>query len=355
MHLYVHIPFCHSKCAYCDFYSDPRINLAGDYAQALLNEWQSHEVPSISTLYIGGGTPSALPEPVLERIISYFPEPKEEFTIEVNPEDILSGNFSRLGRDRRLSMGIQSLNDEELSFIGRRHTGIQALNAVKKITCELTTHLSLDLIYGLPNQTLGSWQESLDRVLELRPEHLSCYLLSYEPGTRLWAMLQAGKIKQANEELIEAMYLYLIQAAREAGYDHYEISNFALPGYQAIHNSSYWSGEPYIGLGPGAHSFSGRERSYNPANLSDYLNKKGLNTQIIEPESAENLYNDRIICSLRTSQGLELNKYPNREEILALANPWLQQGKMILAGENLKIEEKAWLISNAIMEDFIRL
>ncbi|MDE5915376.1 MAG: radical SAM family heme chaperone HemW, partial [Duncaniella sp.] len=264
MKLYIHVPFCHSKCAYCDFYSTPRKEWMEAYTDALINEWHVRSETfeeAVDTLYFGGGTPSSLPPQLFKRIIDALdldPRLLREATVEANPEDVTADWVRFIVNEtplRRVSMGIQSFDDSELHTVGRRHTAARAIEAVETLRAEGIANISCDLIYGLPGQDMKSWERSLSTLTGLRPEHISAYLLSYEPGTRLSVMLDQGKITETPDEVVEAMYALLCETTAKEGYRHYEISNFALPGKEAIHNSSYWDGSPYIGLGPGAHSW----------------------------------------------------------------------------------------------------
>lgn len=347
--LYVHIPYCRSKCAYCDFYSGPlRAFDEAEYFAAVDRELTArrHEVGELQTVYIGGGTPSSVSP---QRLAPYLNLAPGERTVEVNPDDVtpeLARGLLRAGANR-VSMGVQSLNDAELQAIGRRHTAAGARKAYNILRAEGFTNISLDLIYGLPGQSLESWRRSLGELLEWGPEHLSAYILSYEPGTLLTARLKSGKIAEASEELIEQMYDHLCQTTRQAGFNHYEISNFALPGRHAQHNSSYWDMTPYLGLGPGAHSFDGKVRRENPANLKAYLaNPEGAAQ--IEIETDNNRFNDRLITALRTSQGIDESLFTPEE---------LRHARRLLvpAGPGrLRIAESRWLLANSILLDLIR-
>lgn len=361
MKVYVHVPFCHSKCAYCDFYSTPRHELMEAYVMSVGEEWH-HMAPAgciPDTIYLGGGTPSSLPPALLDRLISSIRDTSHpalrEFTIEANPEDV-TYDWARHIADNteidRVSMGIQSFDDDMLRFIGRRHSGRQAAEAVATLREAGIYNLSCDLIYGLPGQTLEAWKSDLDRLLALRPEHISAYLLSYEPRTRLGVMLSKGQVKEASDILAEQMYSILCQATREAGYEHYEISNFALPGRRAIHNSSYWDGSEYIGLGPGAHSMAGGTRWHNPSNLKLYTDHHGCNVRIIDEEDDKNRFNDMIITSLRTSQGLDPARVPEEfaENFFRTVSHLTADGLLSRSPEGcLFIPEHKWLTSDSIL------
>lgn len=369
MKLYVHIPFCHAKCAYCDFYSTPRREWMEAFTDSVINEWQSRSADlneEVDTLYFGGGTPSSLPTSLLSRILKALPtENLREATIEANPEDVTDDWVKFIISEtpfRRVSMGIQSFCDEELQIVGRRHSAARAAEALDCLRHGGIRNISCDLIYGLPGQSNESWTYSLSKLIGFRPEHISAYLLSYEPGTRLDVMRSNGKVTETDEETAEAMYRYLCEATRQAGYNHYEISNFALPGREAIHNSAYWNNSPYIGLGPGAHSFDGQDRSYNPPSLKDYITTCGRDVSVREKETADNRFNDLLITRLRTSQGLHPNEVRQLfgQEILnfftATAEPLLASGDLIASPtEAYIIPESRWLTSNAIILPFIRV
>ncbi len=365
--LYIHIPYCHSKCAYCDFYSMPRTDTLQQYVCALLTELDlriSEIEDKITTVYIGGGTPSILPIDLLSKIVCSVANyvdlsTIEEFTIEANPEDVTAewvDAISRLGINR-VSMGIQSFNDNELKVINRRHTAHTALQAIETLRRGGITRISGDLIYGLPGQDLISWKRSLDQLMELHLPHFSAYLLSYEPGTGLYSRLMAGKVEEASEELVNEMYKYLISTARSNGYNHYEISNFAQCDQEAIHNTNYWRDLPYLGIGVSAHSFDGKNRKFNPANIKDYIARLSQNRCYyeIEEEDAVARHNDYIIVALRTSQGIDLEFYQGKYDydILGIAQPHIDAGRMLLFDNHLAIAEESMLISDRIMLDFI--
>lgn len=371
MKLYVHIPFCHSKCAYCDFYSTPRREWMEAFVEAAVNEWKLRSAglaEAVDTLYLGGGTPSSLPMTLLEKFlqgINIDHTALREATIEANPEDVTKEWVTFIRKNtpfRRVSMGIQSFADDELKLIGRRHDSRRAIEAVGTLREGGIDNISCDLIYGLPSQDMESWKRSLSTLIDLHPEHISAYLLSYEPGTRLNAMLQSGKVSEADDNLVEAMYDHLCDATAKAGYRHYEISNFALPGREAIHNSSYWDGSPYIGLGPGAHSWDGHVRSFNPSDLKSYISKNGMETGIIEEEDSDNLFNDMLITRLRTARGISLKEISEKfgektaAEFRSQAKP-LTERKLLEINDhgNYSIPESHWLTSNSILLELIRV
>ena len=315
--IYIHIPFCSSRCIYCDFFSTTQAGKRAAYVDALCREIASDDLPAtpadmrVRTIYIGGGTPSLLTADQLERILQAIHQrfdvaPDAEITLEMNPDDVSHSPFvirhsslvishssfpishssspsggsqgasslviSHSSFPNRISLGIQSFHDPLLRFLRRRHDAETAINAVGQLQEAGIHNISIDLIYGLPGQTMELWQRDLDIAFSLGIQHLSAYALSYEEGTALWHMRQQGSICETDEETMVNMYELLCQRAQAAGFDHYEISNFALPGFQSRHNSSYWTGTPYLGFGPGAHSYDGLSTRWsNHPDLDTYL------------------------------------------------------------------------------------
>ncbi|MDE6086625.1 MAG: radical SAM family heme chaperone HemW [Muribaculaceae bacterium] len=363
--LYIHIPYCHSKCHYCDFYSGSGLGYQNIYVEAIAKEFSIRRqeiIEPFKTIYIGGGTPSSL-EPInIERLL-YFCKTMndvnpEEFTVEVNPEDVTSGLIETLRSYgvNRVSMGIQSLVDSELKDVGRNHLSSQAIESAGMIS-ESFPNFSYDLIFGLPGQTLNSLRFSLDRLLELRPPHISVYLLSYEPGTRLYARLAAGKINETDESTVNEMYSLICRKLADEGYNHYEISNFALTGYESRHNSSYWASVPYLGLGASAHSFDGRLRRYNPSNLKEYLKSinAGKSAAIIDEEDADNRLNDILITRLRTARGLHRDDLlpSDYSRVEPTINSLIERGQLSKIGDSVRIPEEQWLVSDNILRELI--
>ena len=383
--LYIHIPFCRSKCAYCDFFSLPldkyhTANVTEEYCKALLKEFELREREvdePFSTIYIGGGTPTAIPDTTLLGFISALIHKVgshnnacgkasiDEFTIEANPEDITSDKIEALKSAgiNRISIGIQSFDAQQLDTINRLHDAKASISALQTLY-ESGINYSADLIYGLPGQNVESWKQQLEKLLEYRPPHFSAYLLSYEPGTKLYVRRELGKVSETDEETVNRMYEVLINAAGKRGYDHYEISNFALPGMDARHNSSYWNLTPYVGLGCSAHSFDGNTRRVNPANLKSYISALSVDNArvpaFIEDETQVNKINDYIITSLRTSAGLSRPLVESRWGATSLRiieknmTQFKKNGQIITTPfGNLTIAENHWLTADAILREII--
>ncbi|MCH4155780.1 MAG: radical SAM family heme chaperone HemW [Muribaculaceae bacterium] len=317
--IYIHIPFCKRKCSYCDFYSvAAKSDSMERYVKAVIDEAEMRigELggAEIKTMYVGGGTPSLLSAEQLSQLIGgvrgqLTTDAVQEMTIEVNPDDITDEYALMLHKIgfNRVSMGVQSFNDDELQFINRRHTAQQATDAVNRLRAAGFDNISIDLIYGIPKQTQQTWRESVNQAIALDVQHISCYCLSYEEGTRLYMMRKLGKITECSDEECVAMYSTLVELLKKAGYEHYEISNFAKAGKRSMHNSNYWNFTPYLGLGAAAHSYDGKNRRYNPSNIKEYAEKIGSGATAYTTESEEDWqrYNELVMIRLRTTEGLE--------------------------------------------------
>lgn len=370
--LYIHIPFCKRRCVYCDFYSNTNILLKNKYIDALIVEMKMRQAEflkePVETLYFGGGTPSQLEEDDFTRIFKAVsglssPSAWKEVTIEANPDD-LSPHYIRMLRRfpfNRISIGVQSFYDEDLKFLNRRHTADQAIEAVKNCRKAGLDNISIDLMYGLPGQSLEQWSENLDMAMLLRPQHLSCYHLIYEEGTALYELLQSEKIREVREEDSVAMFSLLIDRLQEAGYEHYEISNFALSGFRSRHNSSYWCDKPYIGIGASAHSYNKLTRQWNIADICEYINQADSGEFHPEIESIDEntRYNDTIITALRTMEGLNIAQIEKsfgkkrKEYCLMQAEPFIVSGKLILENGNMRLSRSGIFVSDSIMSSLL--
>ena len=407
--IYVHIPFCKSRCRYCDFFSTTQLERREDYAHAIIAEFNDRLhllTEPIRTIYFGGGTPSQMPLECLRMILeclvdgakrlqfsgrshgelqdasnhhptqpyttlhhttpSYttlhnptpYPSPDEigdiELTLEANPGDI-TPEKARAWREmgfNRLSIGIQSFDDDLLHLIGRRHTAQEALQAVATAQAVGFDNISIDLMYALPSQTMEQWQKDVQLALHLGIQHISTYGLIYEEGTALTKLLMDNRLQPVDEELEMRMYDYLVGQLTANGFLHYEVSNFALPGRHSRHNSSYWNDTPYLGLGAAAHSYDGLHRQWNIADLDGYI-RQALAHQLspeIEHLSDEDRHTERVMLGLRTSQGVA-----KADIDMHKAKPYLEQGLLSDKGDRVAATTQGFHILNRIIEDLLYL
>ena len=402
--VYLHVPFCRSFCTYCDFYSEIACKgrdaqLFEPYAEAVCAEaWERRDeiaaTRDLNTLYIGGGTPSVLPLSYLERLVrtinlptppradgNYFSDkfaekpisappsttpshtdaPFSEFTIEVNPEDITEKGESyvrgllELGVNR-VSMGVQSLDDGILRWMNRRHNAARARQAFRILRDAGVKNISVDVIFGLSQLSEAVLEETLREIIAWRPEHVSAYQLSVEEGSALADLVRSGRYVEASQEQCAAQYALLCERLSAAGYVHYEISNWALPGFEAVHNSAYWSRHPYVGLGPAAHSFHDRTRSWNEYSLRSYLlslrSTSGPATACAggkEVLSEQEVREEKVMLGLRTAKGV-----PEAWVDAAKAAEMLADGRLVrLDGGRVRIPEGHWFVSDAIVVELI--
>ena len=367
--LYIHVPFCQSRCIYCDFYSTTLgRDICLEYVRAVAREMslrkQNLKDSRIHTVYLGGGTPSMLPAVALRELFdaidrNFLLEMEAEVTIEANPDDVTKEWLRGVSETpvNRISMGAQTFNDNLLSFLGRRHNASQTAEAVRLCRGTGFQNISIDLIYGLPGQTMDDWKNDVEKALALGITHLSAYALSYEEGTRLDAMLKDGLVEEVDEELSRRMYDHLMSATAAAGFLHYEISNFALPGYHSRHNSIYWQGMPYLGLGAGAHSYDGiRCRRANLPDIKAYIAAKGDAPHETEELNDDELYNEFILTRLRTSSGIPLEELSptDRQYCLSLASPHLKHQLLHIEDNHLRLSKEGIFTSNDIISDLMK-
>lgn len=370
--LYIHVPFCATRCVYCDFFSNTDTRYKEPYLRAIEKEMELRgeyiDDDTLETIYLGGGTPSRLSGNDLERIFNAISRrfsitEGAEITLEANPDDIRPDYLSAL-RDlpiNRISMGIQSFRPEDLRLLNRRHDREQAIRAVELCQAHGFTNLSIDLIYGLPGQTPEAWEENLRQAIRLGTPHLSAYHLTYEEGTALYKRLQAGQVEPVDEEVSVTLFHILTERMAEAGFQHYEISNFARPGFHARHNSAYWIGKPYLGLGPSAHSYNRTSREWNVASLPLYLRGIESGQPATERETLDlsTRYNDFIITGLRTMWGISLDKLRTEfgEALLAYcqkqARPYIQRGLLRQENDRLALSRAGILLSDGIMSELM--
>lgn len=388
--LYIHIPFCVRKCRYCDFFSRTDRNLIEPFMVALRKEiysgdtllnWQnitnksaypaqlSKVSPEYDSLYIGGGTPSVLPAgrivEIIEAVQSRFNLPPDsEITVEVNPDSV-SRDWLQAVRNagvNRINIGVQSFNDDYLRWLGRRHSADQAINAIETARATGFSNIGLDIIYGLAGQTQAQLKQDLDQALAFSPEHLSCYMLTYEPGTPLTIDLERNRFEKLPDGLAGNYFTFVSQWLQQHGYDHYEISNFAKTREtRSRHNSKYWHRSPYLGLGPGAHSYDGVVRSWNPPNLKAYIDDLTGNGHF-SPEqetlTREQQMTESIYLGLRLGDGLDVPAF-NREfdtdfEKL-LSGPidrWASTGHLEISATRCTLTFSGWLFHETIAADF---
>ena len=370
--IYIHTPFCKRRCIYCDFFSTTQSEKKPAYVHALCQELDMRknylEGEDIETIYLGGGTPSQLSQKELEEIFStlyniYKVKDNAEITLEANPDD-LTPEYVHMLRTlpiNRISMGIQTFQEETLKLLHRRHTARQAIEAFQRCREADFQNISIDLMYGLPGETLDTWKENLQQAIALRPEHISAYHLIYEEGTALWKLREQHQIEEADEDLSVTLFRTLIEELTHAGYEHYEISNFCLPKLHSRHNSSYWTGKKYLGCGPSAHSFNGTSRQWNVASLDKYIHaiQQGKLDYEIEELDIYTRYNDFVITTIRTHWGMSLSQLRSiyGEELyqycLRMAKPHLAQGVLEMKGDTLKLTKEGIFISDGIMSDLL--
>ena len=393
--IYVHIPFCKSRCRYCDFFSTTQLERREDYAHAIIAEFNDRQhllTEPIRTIYFGGGTPSQMPVASLRMILECLvdgakrlpfsgrsqgelqvasnhhptqpyttlhhttPSSDEfgdiELTLEANPGDI-TPEKARAWREmgfNRLSIGIQSFDDDLLQLIGRRHTAQEALQAVATAQAVGFDNISIDLMYALPSQTMEQWQKDVQLALSLGIQHISTYGLIYEEGTALTKLLMDNRLQPVDEELEMRMYDYLVEQLTANGFVHYEVSNFALPGRHSRHNSSYWNDTPYLGLGAAAHSYDGHCRQWNIADLDGYI-RQALSHQL-QPErevlSDEDRHTERVMLGLRTSRGV------SQQDIdMHRARTLIESGLLTMRGDRICATTEGYHILNRLIEQLL--
>ena len=390
--IYIHIPFCKSRCIYCAFYSTTDPSLRQRYVDAVCREMvirgerreerlrvgeQSSGMRGerIDTIYLGGGTPSQLTADQLRQLFIYInkvyklPPPSGgvgggvEVTIECNPDDITPEYAEVLSQlpVNRVSMGAQTFDDQRLHFLHRRHTANQVQQAVSRLREAGICNISIDLMYGFPGETLSQWERDIDSALSLDVEHLSAYCLSIEEGTPLYKLHKrdGSFCVICDEETERQMYYLLIDRLTAAGYEHYEISNFAKPGFRSRHNSSYWTDVPYIGLGAAAHSYDGQQRRWNIDDINTYI--KGIENgepaydyELIDDTTR---YNDRVMLALRTCEGLDLQSLTpaDRDYLLPLADRYIADGLLSNDGRRLRLTRSGLFVSDMVISDLMRI
>lgn len=381
--LYIHIPFCASRCIYCGFYSTTHLGVRQQYVDALCREMQlrRHYLPTtddtsavpqplISTIYLGGGTPSQLTPAQLQQIFStiatvFFQGDDTlmrthcEVTMECNPDDITPSfvQFLQHSPVNRVSMGVQTFSNERLKFLHRRHHAEDFSPVVQQLRSIGIDNISVDLMFGFPNQTLDEWKLDIQKALALRVEHISAYSLMYEEGTPLYQLLRNNKVKEIDDELSLTMYQTLVDELKASGYEHYEISNFAKPGKRSQHNSSYWHAIPYLGIGASAHSYDIQSRQWNVSNIKEYISSIEQGEIPFERECLDDdtRYNDLITTALRTSEGINLSTLTpkHRTYLLQQAEKQIAQNLLEIRGDSIRLTTQGLYVSDAVMADLI--
>ncbi len=372
--IYIHIPFCRKSCNYCDFHFSTSLKYKSDLLDCIVQElisrkeeWSS--VP-IKTIYFGGGTPSLLGYDEIMKLVDKLQEVARldeltEFTFEANPDDLTKQYVTDLSRSpiNRLSIGVQSFFDADLKFMNRIHTAEQAMQSIKHAQNAGFESISIDLIYGSPTTSMVMWQENLQHWNELPCSHLSTYCLTVEPKTALYHQIESKKIPPLDEDKSVEQFQALQQFSIDNQLNHYELSNLSIPGQEAIHNSAYWIGEPYFGIGPSAHSYDGQQqRRINIANNVNYIKAIQEGSQYFELEqlSKEEQYNEYLITRLRTKNGISREEFVPKFgeqswlELLSTASKLLDQNKLSQKQDRLSIPSAHWFITDSILIDLIQ-
>jgi oxygen-independent coproporphyrinogen III oxidase len=368
--LYLHVPFCKQACHYCDFHFSTNQSQKQELCSAIATEikLQKNYLNSILTsIYFGGGTPSLLSSEELQLLIetiykNFFIAPLAEVTLEGNPDDLTKEKLSKLKEVgvNRLSIGIQSFNDSVLKFLNRAHDTASAFSCIDHAREIGFNNISLDLIYAIPGQGPDAWRKNIQTAIELGPEHISAYSLTIEEKTTFGNWQRKGKLKQVDEESAASDFELLISMLMEAGYEHYEVSNFCKPGYYSKHNSSYWKQEPYLGVGPSAHSYNGETRQHNISNNAIYQ-KSMAELKVpyeVEVLTKENKINEFIFTTLRTHWGCDLTKLRDNlgYDLLGVNGDYIHnlvKSKLASLDQNiLRLSSKGMLLADKIASDF---
>jgi oxygen-independent coproporphyrinogen III oxidase len=369
--IYLHIPFCRQACHYCNFHFSTSLQGMNDFVPALLKEMECRSdylgASKVGTVYLGGGTPSLLAPETLKAIIDkirqvFILEPDPEITLEANPDDMTDRQKLKAWRSagiNRLSVGIQSFFDDDLRWMNRAHDAAQAAESIRLAKEEGFDNMSIDLIYGGPTLPDDHWERNVAEAVRLQIPHLSCYALTVEPRTALDKLIRRHERAEVSPDDQARQLLLLMDWMNQAGYEHYEISNFALPGHRSRHNSAYWRGKPYLGLGPSAHSYDGQSREWNIANNARYIGALADGAlPVAEKEQLTPIqqFNEYIMISLRTKEGIDLMTVNRRfgqaaaDSLQRRALRYLQTGMMIQS-ESLVLTKEGKLLADGIAAD----
>lgn len=363
--LYIHIPFCLKKCLYCDFNSYTKIELEDEYIKALLKEIDKIKESNFETIFIGGGTPTALSNKNLDILLSYLKKfsPKE-YSIESNPGTLNEINLSLMKNNgiNRLSIGLQSTKDSILSSLGRIHTYNEFLEGYNKAREVGFNNINIDIMFGVPNQSFSDFKETLEKVIKLSPEHISAYSLIVEEGTPFYAMREKGLLKIVDEDIERDMYDYLIDYLESSGYNWYEISNFAKKNYECKHNLVYWKCNEYYGVGAGAHSYISGKRYSNENSIESYIksiNNRNSHIENIESVDRNSSIEEYMFLGLRIRNGISKNDFYKRFNVDIFnvygkqINKLKEKNLIVETNDNIKLSKEAVSISNSILVEFI--
>ncbi|MDR3217724.1 MAG: radical SAM family heme chaperone HemW [Dysgonamonadaceae bacterium] len=366
--IYIHIPFCKKRCLYCDFFSSTDTKEKIVYVAALCRELADRkdylQAQAIETVYFGGGTPSLLQADNFEKIFDtlrcYYglDSPTIEVTLEANPDDINTEYLQSIEHlpFNRISLGIQSFDEKELQFLNRRHDASSAVSAVRLLQKAGFDNISIDLMYGLPGQKTETWAANLRQAIELNIQHISAYHLIYEEGSPLYSLLEQGLTTPVDEETSVQLFEMLIDTLQDAGFEQYEIANFAKPGYHSRHNTAYWTGAHYLGVGASAHSYNGISRQWNKRLTGAEYLSQGIEQEIIDTKTA---YNDFVITRLRMMEGIDLRELlvvfgaKQKTYCLKQAQKYLDGKLLEISNEQLKLTRKGIFVSDGIMRELL--
>lgn len=372
--IYIHIPFCRQACHYCNFHFSTSLKLQNDFLDALLKEIRLRcdytGGEDLNTIYFGGGTPSLMDETSLNSIMDtihhyHRVSPGAEITLEANPDDITPQSLQawRQTGINRLSIGVQSFADEDLAWMNRAHNAAQAENCIRLAQEAGISNLSIDLIYGTPGMSDRRWADNMHRAAALEVPHLSCYALTVEPGTALEVMIRKNTMNSVSNDDQAHQFLMMTDYFQDHGYEHYEISNLSLPGKRSIHNSAYWSGALYIGVGPSAHSFNGKSRQWNIANNALYiqsLKNERVPFEIEELNTAQR-FNEYLMTGLRKSEGININTMRHHfghelaEELLHGSKKFVERCWMEQEAVILRLTRQGKLFADHIASELFRV
>lgn len=370
--LYIHIPFCKQACHYCDFHFSTSLRKKSEMVNALCKELALRKdelIGEVETIYFGGGTPSLLSIEELRLLISeiyknYKISENPEITLEANPDDLSDSQIHKFTNSRinRLSIGIQSFFEEDLKLMNRAHNASEAMECIVEAK-QYFENISIDLIYGIPGMSNERWRKNLETALKLDIPHLSCYALTVEPKTALKKFIEKGIVPPVDEEAAKQHYEILLSETEKAGFENYEFSNFGKPGFHSRNNTAYWEGKPYLGIGPSAHSYNGKSRSWNVANNIKYIKNIEAGILPLEREilSKEDKYNEYIMTGLRTKKGISLEKVESdfgadyKKYLLEQSKMHLDNEMLYFDNDNLRVTKKGKFLSDGIASNLFKV